>query len=63
MRIEIQPGVILQIDANRTATTRGGVIEVGDVSPEDRARILATPGVRLLDEVPETAAQAAEESE
>ncbi|MDH5279522.1 MAG: hypothetical protein OEW52_00065 [Thermoleophilia bacterium] len=61
MKIEIQPGVILQIDANRTATTRGGVIDV-EVSPEDRARILATPGVRLLDEVPEPAAEAAEES-
>lgn len=60
MRIKVERGVSLRIDDTRHASTRGCEIEIGEVSAEDRARILATPGVSEVNEVPETAAEAAE---
>lgn len=45
MRITVQRGVAVQLDAYRTTSVHGGVYDISDLSPEDRARVLATSGV------------------
>ena len=50
MRVTVTPGRAIRLDDRRSTSTRGGTYDLSGLSEEDRKRILATPGVKPVEE-------------
>jgi len=45
MKIQVEPGIVVQLDGQRSTSAKGGVYDVSKVDDASRKRLLATKGV------------------
>lgn len=48
MKVRIEPGRVVELDAYRTTSIRGGVYDISELSAADQERILAISGVTTV---------------
>lgn len=61
MKIRVEPGRPVDLDARRRTSAKGGIYDISKLSDADRQRVLKQRGVSVIDDKPAKAPAKAKE--